>query len=983
MLRILYLLIFSLLVTTAAAQDFNYIQYTVTDGLPSNTVYDVKQDTDGYIWLATDAGLVRFDGRKFTTFTQSDGLPSNDVLMLYPDRSGRLWIAPMHNSVCYHYKGKIYNYKNDSLCSKMRFPSTPHFMEENDNGDMAFVSQYSDTLPSLYILKKNNQIFASKQAQSVFRNNIIGKSLENPDEFEIAYFDTSQQSANSYWVNSKGQWRRRISTSWDNTSSYMRLYKMKNGKLTLTDSVYVKSLQNRIFWKITQQNEVFLFEKAPYYYRACYPFMNSNTIFQTTINGVYLNDSITGNIFAHLLPGKVANRCFLDAEKNIWITTNSEGIWILPSMEIKNISFEDPKALILSLYKEGNRFLAGSTYGNLFELKSNKIVRHYNFDHYIQYAYNKDQSNRVHWIISTHDGLLMGFDDFILKQDQHTGRITFNKTDVNKSVSVAGKDSLLVATGRATLLLNSRTLQLLDTIWPYRSYSALKKGINYYVGTPGGLLKISPGLPVLPMSNIHPELQALVNRMYEDTDGSVWMITTGNGVIRLRNDSIIQKFNETNGLTSNNCKAMYLDDKFVWVGTEKGLNRIDRLNPSAPVLQYTVEDGLPSNDIHSILSDSGMIYIGTAGRLSYFDTTKLKKQPFCKLHLLSMEAGNLKLSPDSPQPLRYNENSLKFEYTCISFRSSRNITYYYRLKGQSNAWDSTHNTNLEFVALPPGNYTLEIFGKNRAGVNSNTISIPFLIKPPFWGTWWFRLLVAVILVAIVWRLVIRRIRQEQAKSDTQNRINELEQLALRSQMNPHFIFNCLNSIQNFLLQNNFEKTNEYLTSFAHLIRQTLDNSSRSSISIENEIRYLSSYLELENMRFAHSFLYDIEIDPAIDTDNTFIPTMILQPYVENSIRHGIRYRQDGTKTVKVVFRKRGNALVCIVEDNGIGRKKAAEMKSFMHVEYQSKGMTLTAERIAALNRRQDIPITVDVIDMEEDGKATGTQVIVRFPNVFL
>jgi LytS/YehU family sensor histidine kinase len=232
-------------------------------------------------------------------------------------------------------------------------------------------------------------------------------------------------------------------------------------------------------------------------------------------------------------------------------------------------------------------------------------------------------------------------------------------------------------------------------------------------------------------------------------------------------------------------------------------------------------------------------------------------------------------------------------------------------------------------------------------------------------------------------LVIRRIRQEQNKSATQNRINELEQLALRSQMNPHFIFNCLNSIQNFLLQNNFEKTNEYLTSFAHLIRQTLDNSSRSTISIESESRYLSSYLELESMRFGHSFIYDIEVDPAIDPDNTFIPTMILQPYVENSIRHGLRYRQDGVKSVRVIFRKRGNTLVCIVEDNGIGRKKAAELKSFMHVEYQSKGMTLTAERIAALNRRQDIPITVDVIDMEEDGNATGTQVIVRFPNVFL
>jgi len=246
------------------------------------------------------------------------------------------------------------------------------------------------------------------------------------------------------------------------------------------------------------------------------------------------------------------------------------------------------------------------------------------------------------------------------------------------------------------------------------------------------------------------------------------------------------------------------------------------------------------------------------------------------------------------------------------------------------------------------------------------------------------LLIAGIIIAISWWLIIRRIRLEQAKSATQSKINELEQMALRSQMNPHFIFNCLNSIQNFLLHNNFEKTNEYLTAFAQLIRQTLDNSSRSSINLENEIKYLNSYLELESMRFAHSFEHSIQLDPAINADNTYIPTMILQPYVENSIRHGLRYRQeDGLKTVKIIFEKRGNTLLCIVEDNGVGRKKAAEFKSFMHVEYQSKGMTLTADRIAALNRLQEVPITVNVIDMEEAGNATGTQVIVRFPNVFL
>ncbi len=238
-------------------------------------------------------------------------------------------------------------------------------------------------------------------------------------------------------------------------------------------------------------------------------------------------------------------------------------------MEVNTISFSQPKVDILSMYKQGNNLFAGSAYGNLFQVRNNRITRHNNFDNYIKFANNRDANNRVHWIQPTSDGLALGFDDFILKHYPATGKQLFSRTDVNKSVSVAGEDSLLVATGRATLLLDSRTLAILDTIWPFRSYSSHKVGKAYYVGTPGGLMKLLPGLPAIPMGNTYPDLQALITRMHKDPDGSLWMSTTSNGVIRFRNDSIIQKFNASNGLTSNNCKAMYLDEKFVWVGTEK------------------------------------------------------------------------------------------------------------------------------------------------------------------------------------------------------------------------------------------------------------------------------------------------------------------------------------------------------------------------------------------------------------------------------
>ncbi|MGN6420309.1 MAG: histidine kinase [Pseudobacter sp.] len=694
-------------------------------------------------------------------------------------------------------------------------------------------------------------------------------------------------------------------------------------------------------------------------------------------------DTVTGKMIDHLFKGKVVNRGFTDAENNIWISTNSEGIFVIPSRDIKSLNFQQHKAIIHSLHRAGNIIYAGSSAGRLFRIDGNK-TEEIGFNHYIPMANNKTIDNRLHWIQPLNRSeVMLCFDDFIIKYNKYTGQKRFSRTDVVKHMFRFGQDTLMASTGRGTLLINARDMSIIDTITYFRTHSGIKDGNTFYIGNPSGLLKKAPGAQPVNLNQSIPELNSLVNNILKDADGSLWVNTQGNGVFKIRNDTLVHWFNATNGLNSNNCRAMFADGRFVWVGTEKGLNRIDQLNIHAPVDHYTTEDGLASNNIHSLLSDSGIIYVGADNYITWFDSSKIRNRSFCKLNMLSIELGNRTVSADSLYQLMHNDNNLKFNFTGLSFRSSNNILYMYRLKGLTDKWDSTRNANLEFLALPPGEYTLEIFARNKFGQNSNTITVPFNIRPAFWGTWWFRLLVIGIIIAIAWWVILRRVRQEKEKSATQNRINELEQQALRSQMNPHFIFNCLNSIQNFLLQNDFEKTNEYLTAFAHLIRQTLDNSSRSTISIEGEMRYLNSYLELESMRFGHSFEYSIEVDPEIDANDTDIPTMILQPYVENSIRHGIRYSQGRGKAIKVNFQKRGNTLVCIVEDNGVGRKKAAELKSFMHVEYQSKGMRLTGARLEALNRLQDLPITVDVIDLEEAGNATGTQVIVRFPNMFL
>jgi LytS/YehU family sensor histidine kinase len=211
-------------------------------------------------------------------------------------------------------------------------------------------------------------------------------------------------------------------------------------------------------------------------------------------------------------------------------------------------------------------------------------------------------------------------------------------------------------------------------------------------------------------------------------------------------------------------------------------------------------------------------------------------------------------------------------------------------------------------------------------------------------------------------------------------MSEMEHMALQSQMNPHFIFNCLNSIQQYIFDQDIFAANKYITGFSKLIRATLHNSSQSFISLASEISYLSNYLSLEKLRFKDKMDYSITVAPEIDPETVMIPPMLIQPYVENSMRHGLRHKTKGKGYIWIQMELSPSQLTIRIEDNGIGREKASRYKTVEHIEYQSKGMTLTANRIGLMNSRCGEGIGVEVIDLkDETGAAMGTRVIVRFP----
>jgi LytS/YehU family sensor histidine kinase len=259
-----------------------------------------------------------------------------------------------------------------------------------------------------------------------------------------------------------------------------------------------------------------------------------------------------------------------------------------------------------------------------------------------------------------------------------------------------------------------------------------------------------------------------------------------------------------------------------------------------------------------------------------------------------------------------------------------------------------------------------------------------VIVTPFWQSAWFYALILVTCLSLTWLFVSLRIRSIRRKQEEKEMLSkkmiELEHSALQSQMNPHFIFNCLNSIQQYIFNQEIYAANKYLTGFADLIRATLYQSTQSYIDLEEEISYLSNYLSLEKLRFKEKMDYNIDVDPSVNLKTALIPPMIVQPYVENSIRHGIRPLLNGGGHIKIQILGAGDKLAIFIDDNGIGREKAMQNKTLEHIEYQSRGMSLTADRIRLINALHGDSIQIQVIDLKDDlGRALGTRVVIHFP----
>lgn len=347
--------------------------------------------------------------------------------------------------------------------------------------------------------------------------------------------------------------------------------------------------------------------------------------------------------------------------------------------------------------------------------------------------------------------------------------------------------------------------------------------------------------------------------------------------------------------------------------------------------------------------------------------------------------------------LAYNQAKIAIDAGIIDFysRGKSRIRYKLEKKGSHEEWQyASYYYTIRYESLEPGNYQLVMQASNASNTFNGPVKTIFInINPAFWNTWWFRIPAILFIITISYRIIRWRVKEkfrlrlerserEKEISEIKRETAELEMKALRAQMNPHFIFNSLNSINRFILQNNRQQASEYLTKFSRLVRLILQNSQASLINLESELESLSLYLELESVRFDNRFVYKITVPQDLDIEILKIPPLIIQPYAENAIWHGLMHKEEKGQ-LDIEISQEDEHLYFKITDNGIGRKKAAELASKNATKHKSMGLKITSDRIAMLQKSNGAESPVKFIDLENpDGSVAGTEVIIKMPLIY-
>ncbi|MBK8566451.1 MAG: histidine kinase [Saprospiraceae bacterium] len=973
MLRNLFIFICLLFACAIAAQQPYFKNYQVRDGLPSNNVYFVFQDSKGYIWLCTDIGVSRFDGSRFTNFTTANGLTDNEVFTCYEDRSGRIWFATLNGKPCFFKDGQIHNEKDQPLLREFNLNSLIFDIFEGQSDGLVMAS--SRYLGFLSLEKNTAKLVPlPKGVLQAWQeeNSKVGVLKSN----EIGFFENGEFQAKAAIP--------RVSLPVKHLTVGHEVYFAYANKLVVYNSFTGKTTKT--------------IGLPPQLSEAISVNVNGENVWVGSRTGVFLLDRKNLGIRQHYLPNSQVTAVLEDREAGWWFSTLDDGIFYVPTPEI--LYFETPYRINCLAPDLDGRLWMGMTESKVGILQNGQIQ----IENYFPKTLKPRAINAIHHLPEGRT-IIAG-----------KAGVAFLKGNNNEFIRLRSSDANLdregnLWSGLTGLFYISKTklpdYQIIggninDEAEPSfylknppENLSHLRidrvvfdENNNPWLASPLGLYHYENGRisqPILPHS-IH-------DLLFENKTGLLWALSEANGLICLKNGQVLDSIRIGTGSTNAICSKFFQDeDGHIWIATAIGLYKVEGSPGSLRLFDYGTVNGLGAEKLNAVAVLNDKVYLGKDDGLLVVPTSlfsQLLPPPLIYLKKCSVNgkelrgAGDLKLASD--------ENALIFNFEGLSYKDFKKLRYRYRLIGLDKVWRTTNNEAVEYASLRPGQYRFEVHALNSAGVISEQpATIAFNIAQPLWMRWWFVLLVLSVLAATIflwvkWReqklrndyeFERRLMTAENEKLELQSKNADLKMLSLRLQMNPHFIFNALNTIKGYYGQDKITQANSYIAKFARLLRLNLDYSD-SFIPLEQELELLKIYLQLSQIRYPDKLDFQLIVAPDIIPSAVRIPSMVTQPFVENAVIHGI-VGKDGKGHISVVFTKTGDELVVTIRDNGIGRKVAAA-KSMLRDPHKPLATSITTERLDLL-RKKTVPPSIEIRDIyHENGLAAGTEVVLHLP----
>jgi ligand-binding sensor domain-containing protein/anti-sigma regulatory factor (Ser/Thr protein kinase) len=1005
----------------------DFVRYTVRDGLADNQIGCIAQDEHGYIWAGTDAGLNRFDGNSFTTFytgTPPLHLVSGGIAKIKPFGQHELGIVTRSGF-------QIFNTTTNTVRHFIIPDTTALSAQVNASWDAHPLPNGNYAVSSaagFYVFDSTGQVIVRHDAFNVadigqkrilYARNIFPIDEKNLfvyiNESGLAHFDIPGLTF-SEKPPPHPAWPVFALPATDSIERWV----VKN-QMTPEEFVFIPSESDEIVY-YNKQLDRKVITPVPFDLRTIISWetkvrqLNDTTyLLNDRSNGFYLlRKDDTGRIeFASekLLSDYKIIDFFIDRDQRLWIAT-TEGLLkqILQPAFIQSHYYPPQPGDKFSggfscMYRHGDTLYAGrySTHMGMaiIDARNMKLIKEVNFFE------GKNNWNELRTIqMYHHDTLWIGANIGVMWYDTKTGNYGQLADDPNYAWAenfygilgpinshgdawmcsvLAGKVVRFnVATQKSTVYtaasepplpfdrVKSITYDAYGDIWvgghSLARFNMRSETFDTLITVYGGQYKFNDNILLLAA----------------DDEGSLWMHNSYNGLLeyRIREKEFVS-YTTKDGLPAEIFNSLSEGRQHsLWIADNNHLTLFNTKDHTATV--YDIHDGWseqrPSSRMIYYHEPSALYYVGCTDYISVFQqksATAADQSSALILESVNVDEHKSYFQPGNFLQLDYRDQTVRLQYTVIDFEKS-NYQLAYRLN-ESDQWTSIGDQRtITLSHLAPGDYILEVKATGYPGIEK-THTLNFTITAPFWLTPWFLLLAILAATAIIYCIIHRRIQFIRQRANLDKLLVQSEMKALQAQMNPHFVFNSLNSIGEMILNNENQDASRYLSKFARLIRMTLDQSAHPMVSLRNTIDYLERYMEMENIR-NHLFTHEITTDPQLDLDEIVVPPMLIQPFIENALWHGLTAARRDIH-VRISFQKQGDNLVCIIDDNGIGIQQAQQQKQDLNGRHKSMGIANIKNRVALLNEKYNLHGDIHVVDKKElNGEAgSGTRVTLQLP----